>query len=90
MPIAKLGEDSKDPNNFCPITLTSFVCKTIERLMNDRLVCFLKSYTLIIKVSSGKQEAQCINFETLVRKMFLNGEDVVSVFSDLEKTYDTI
>ena len=30
IPIAKPGKDSKDPNNYCPIALTSYVCKTME------------------------------------------------------------
>ena len=31
IPIAKSGKDSKDTNNYCPIALTSCVCKTMER-----------------------------------------------------------
>ena len=36
-------------------------------------------------MATGKQEA---HFETCVREGFLNGEHVVSVYFDLEKTYD--
>ena len=30
-----------------------------------------------------------MRFETYVREAFFNGEDVVSIFFDLEKAYDT-
>ena len=47
VPIAKPGKDSKDPNNYCPIALTRCVCKTMERMINDCLVWFLESSSLI-------------------------------------------
>ena len=44
------------------------------------------------KLASGKHEAQWIilcDLRLFVRDGFLNGEDVVSIFFDLEKAYDT-
>ena len=37
---AQERENSKDKNNYWPIALTSRVWKTMERLINDHLVCF--------------------------------------------------
>ena len=45
--IARPGKDSKDANNYRPIALTSCVCKTMERMINDLLVWFLESSVLI-------------------------------------------
>ena len=38
IPIPKPGKDHGDPNNYRPISLTSCVCKTLERIINDRLL----------------------------------------------------
>ena len=93
IPIAKPGKDSKDPNNYCPIALTSYVCKMLERMINDRLVWYLES-SLITEAQSGFRKTcstmdHHVRFETFVREGFLSREHVVSVFFDLEKAYDT-
>ena len=51
-PIAKPGNDSKDPNNYRPIALASCVCKTMERMINDRLVWYLESSSLITEAQN--------------------------------------
>ena len=94
IPIAKPGKDSNDPNNYRPIALTSCVCKTMERMINDRLVWYLESSSLITEAQSGFRKTRStmdhlVRFETFVREGFLNGEHVVSIFFDLEKAYDT-
>ncbi|GFO43077.1 RNA-directed DNA polymerase from mobile element jockey [Plakobranchus ocellatus] len=38
VPIPKPGKDPSDPSNYRPIALTSCLCKTLERMVNDRLV----------------------------------------------------
>ena len=37
VPIPKPGKDHTDPINYRPISLTSSVCKTLERMVNNRL-----------------------------------------------------
>ena len=41
IPIPKPGKDAKNPSNYRPISLTSCLCKTMERMINKRLVWFL-------------------------------------------------
>ena len=53
IPIAKPGKNPKDPNNYRPIALTSCVCKTMERMINDCLVWYLESSSLITEAQSG-------------------------------------
>ena len=36
--IPKPGKDSKNPSNYHPISLTSCLCKTMEGMINTRLV----------------------------------------------------
>ena len=46
IPIPKPGKDYLDPSNFRPIALTSCLCKTMERMINARLMWSLESQGL--------------------------------------------
>ena len=94
IPISKPGKDSSNPANYRPIALTSCICKTLERMVNDRLVWFLEKNKLITTVQSGFRKQRgtldhLVRFETFIREGFINKEHVVSVFFDLESAYDT-
>lgn len=76
------------------MALTSCVCKTFERLVNDRLVWYLENNSLLTEYQSGfrKQRStidQLLRLESFVREAFIKREHVVAVFFDLEKAYDT-
>ena len=43
IPIPKPGKDHAEPTNYRPIALTSCLCKTLERMINKRLVWYLES-----------------------------------------------
>ena len=43
IPIPKPGKDKTEATNYRPIALTSCICKTMERMINDRLQCFCES-----------------------------------------------
>ena len=94
IPIPKPGKDSTNPANYRPIALTSCICKTMERMVNDRLVWFLEKNKLIATVQSGFRKQRgtldhLVRFETFIREAFIKKEHVVSVFFDLESAYDT-
>ena len=42
LPILKSGKDQSNPKNYRPISLTSNICKLIERMVNNRLIWFLE------------------------------------------------
>ena len=94
IPVPKPGKDHTEPNNYRPIALTSCLCKTLERMINVRLVWYLESNNLISPVQSGFRSERCTNdnlvrLETFIRDAFVAKEHVVAVFFDLEKAYDT-
>ena len=94
IPIPKPGKDSTNPANYRPIALTSCICKTMERMVNDRLVWYLEKNKLINTVQSGFRKQRgtldhLVRFETFIREAFIKKEHVVSVFFDLESAYDT-
>ena len=53
IPIPKPGKDHTDPVNYRPIALTSCLCKTMERMVNDRLVWYLESNLLLTDYQCG-------------------------------------
>ncbi|GFN99325.1 RNA-directed DNA polymerase from mobile element jockey [Plakobranchus ocellatus] len=53
VPVPKPGKDPSDPSNYRPIALTSCLCKTLERMVNDRLVHVLESRNLLSNVQCG-------------------------------------
>ena len=94
IPIPKPGKDHTEPTNYRPIALTSCLCKTLERMINKRLVWYLESNNLITKFQSGFRTERSTNdnlvrLETFIRDAFIKREHVVAVFFDLEKAYDT-
>ena len=51
IPIPKPGKDPTNPTNYRPIALTSCICKTMERMINRRLVWYLESNKLLTNVA---------------------------------------
>ena len=73
IPIPKPGKDSTNPANYRPIALTSCICKTMERMVNDRLVWFLEKNNLSATVQSGfrKQRGTLDHAKLLLRRNML-------------------
>lgn len=94
IPIAKPGKDPTDPNSYRPIALTSCVCKTLERMINNRLVWYLEKNRIISELQSGFRKRRStvdhlVRLESFIRESLVRHEHVVAVFFDLEKAYDT-
>ena len=94
VPIPKPNRDLLDPTNYRPIALTSCLCKTMERMVNDRLVWVLESKKLISKFQCGFQKDHStldhlVRLEHFIREAFAKKKQVLEVFFYLEKAYDT-
>ena len=94
IPIPKPGKDHSDPGNFRPIALTSCLCKTMERMINARLMWSLVSQGLLSEKQCGFRKNHStldhlVRFETFIRNAFIKKEHVLTIFFDLEKAYDT-
>ena len=88
------SKDNTIPNNYRPIALTSCLCKTFERIVNDRLVWFLEQNHIISKFQAGFRHGrstndQLLRLETSIREAFIKQQHLVAIFFDLEKAYDT-
>ena len=94
IPIPKPSKDNTNPNNYRPIALTSCICKTLELMINVRLVWYLEKNSIITEFQSGFRHQRSTNdhlvrLETFIREAFIKKEHLVAVFFYLEKAYDT-
>ena len=90
----KPGKDSSDPNNYRPIALTSCLCKTMERMVNNRLMWVLELLGLLASEQcgfrkNGSTADHLVRFDSYIRNAFAKKEHVLAIFVDLEKAYDT-
>ena len=53
IPVPKPGKDHSNPSNYRPISLTSCLCKTLEKMINGRLVEYMEHS----KIFSGIQSS---------------------------------
>jgi len=88
--IPKPDKDHTDPNSYRPIALTSCVCKTMERMVNNRLVYYLEANGLISNIQSGFRKRrsttdQLVRLETWIREGLVNKEHEVAVFFTSKK-----
>ena len=94
IPIPKPDKDDTIPSNYRPISLTSCLCKTLERMINVRLIWYLESQNIITNMQSGFRKHRSttdhlVRLETFIREAFTKKHHLVSIFFDLEKAYDT-
>ena len=95
-PIFKGGRIRKarqDPTNYRPISLTSCVAQTMEKLVNNQMLAYLSENSLLYKHQSGFLP----NHLTVTQLCYLahqwqmaleKGEQVHTVFLDFSKAYD--
>jgi len=94
IPIPKPSKDHSLAINYRPIALTSCLCKTMERLINTRLLDYLEIYNIMSPIQCGCLRGRStvdhlVRLETEIRKAQAHSQHCVSVFFDLEKAYDT-
>ena len=93
VPIPKPGKDHSMPLNYRPISLTSCLCKLMERMVNSRLVWFLESNKYISQVQSGfrsnRNTTDCLlQLSSDIEQSIIENKHTIAIFYDLEKAYD--
>ena len=95
IPILKPGKEPTNPRNYRPISLTSCVCKLLERMVNNRLMWFLeKTHKLSPQQYGFRQGRNTIDPIAAITTDILNGfkqnKTTTAIFFDFEKAFDTI
>lgn len=94
-PLFKNKGQRSDPANYRPISLTSAICKVMEKIVRDSLIDFLeKSGILSIhqhgfrsKRSTTSQLIECMNDWT---KILDQSQSVDIIYLDFAKAFDTV
>lgn len=93
-PIFKKG-DRDDAGNYRPVSLTSTICKVMERILKDKIMLHLHLTSAIAKSQHGfMQQRSCLTnlliTEERVTKLLENGNTVDMVFLDFAKAFDSV
>ena len=94
VPIAKPGKDPSNPINYRPISLTSCLCKLLEKMVNYRLNWYLRKNKVLSPTQFGSQAERSTldslsHLENYIRRGFERKQITAAVFFDIQKAYDT-
>lgn len=95
VPILKSGKDKRMPTSYRPIFLTSCLSKTMERMVNKRLMWMIEKNKLIQAFQSGFRKGRTtmdhlVVLEAEAQYAFVNGQEMGAVFFDMIKAFDSI
>ena len=93
IPIKKPNKDKLDPASYCPISLTSCICKTMETMVAKRLTSHLENGNHLADSQSGFRKSrstldQLTRLESEINHAFMERKVIAAVFLDLEKAFD--
>ena len=93
-PIYKKGERC-DPQNYCPISLTSICCKILEHIISSHLMKHLENNNLLYEYQHGFRhnrscETQLVSFINDLAKSYDNGKQTDVILMDIAKAFDTV
>jgi hypothetical protein len=92
--VLKPVRDRSQETSYSPISLTSCLCKTVEGMVNRRLIWVLENRNLLCEDRCGFRRLRSaldhlVSLEYHIQNAFLLRQHLVAVFFDLEKAYDT-
>ena len=94
-PVLKQGKDPSSVYSYRPISLTSTLCKILERLVTDRLTYFMESEHLINNLQSGFRKNRCttdhiLRLQDEINKNIRFKGYTVAVFIDFKSAFDML
>ena len=94
VPLFKKG-NKLDPTNYRPVSLTSVLCKTMERIVRDKMMDFLNVNNLINVNQHGfVNNKNCVSnlLEALdyITSSIADGWALVILFLDFAKAFDSV
>ena len=95
LPILKAGKDPHAPSSYRPISLTSTLCKVMEKLIANRLMWFLEKNNKLSNVQTGFRKNrstvdQIVWLQDAINKYIRNQGHTLGVFLDFKNAFDKI
>ncbi|XP_070182474.1 uncharacterized protein [Littorina saxatilis] len=95
IPIHKKGKDKKKAPSYRPISLTSCVVKTMERMVNQCLLWYLEKEDILAPEQAGfrqfqSTEDQATYLSQEIEDAFQNQKMVFAAWIDLQKAFDRV
>ena len=95
IPVPKTVKDKKNPRNYRPISLLSYVRKSLERMVNRRLIRHVESSSVLSPTQTGYRkfrstEDQFVYLAQNTEDAFQEKKKVLTVFFDLSNAFDEV
>ena len=95
IPILKVDKDPHNVNSYRPISLLPCFIKIMERMVKERLNWFVEKHEILPPFQLGFRKGRSamdnvVFLENIIQKNINNKSQVMTVFLDLEKAYDTL
>ena len=95
LPILKPGKTPTNALSYRPISLTCTLCKLFEKLVNTGILWYLADKSYLHKAQSGFRPNRLtldslLVLHTEVCRAFTNHQNLISIFVDQEKAFDTV
>ena len=95
IPVLKKGKNKNKAISYCPISLTSCLCKTMERIVNLRLQLYLETESILVPEQAGfrqykSTEDQTTHLTQVIEDAFQAKKVALAVFIDLQKAFDKV
>ena len=95
IPVLKKGKDKKKAASYRPISLTSCVIKTLERMVNQRLLWYLETENILATEQAGfrqfrSTEDQATYLSQEIEDAFQEKKHVFATWIDLQKAFDKV
>jgi len=95
LPFHKPGTNRTQPSSYRPISLTSALCKIMERLITTRLTYYLESNNILNRYQSAYRKNRCtldhlIRLHDDINRNINNKSSTVAIFFDFSKAFDML
>ncbi|GFS17627.1 RNA-directed DNA polymerase from mobile element jockey [Elysia marginata] len=95
IPILKVGKPKNKGNSYRPISLTSCMCKLMERMINKRLVWHLEKHNILMDEQAGfrqfqSTEDQVAYIAQTIEDGYQRQQHTVTVWVGMEKAFDRV